>query len=156
MWANMRPTPGAFSICTEMSGSGPRTGTQAAYPTGNPVVDPTGPASGSHRVNGVVPGPSTVRTCVLLSAAQRPRAPAHTPLASVLVSKSSSKGAMYGRMTDIADKGRRSGAGLDQRGGSPKGPCQARGARGVNSHPELPFHSPLSSRGRLHSCHREG
>jgi formylglycine-generating enzyme required for sulfatase activity len=23
---------------------------QAAYPTGNPVVDPTGPASGSHRV----------------------------------------------------------------------------------------------------------
>jgi formylglycine-generating enzyme required for sulfatase activity len=24
---------------------------QAAYPTGNPVIDPTGPASGSHRVN---------------------------------------------------------------------------------------------------------
>ena len=29
---------------------------QAAYPTGNPVVDPTGPASGSTRVSGVVPG----------------------------------------------------------------------------------------------------
>ena len=26
MWANMRPTPGAFSICTEMSGNGPQTG----------------------------------------------------------------------------------------------------------------------------------
>ena len=36
--------------------------------------------------------------------------------------------AMYGRMTDIAQKKRRSGTGLDQRGGSPKGPCQARGA----------------------------
>ena len=32
---------------------------------------------------------------------------------------------MYGRMTDIAEA---EGEGLDQKGGSPKGPCQARGA----------------------------
>ena len=39
---------------------------QAAYPTGNPVVDPTGPASGSLRVGGVVPGTAAGRCCVLL------------------------------------------------------------------------------------------
>ena len=50
---------------------------QAAYPTGNPVVDPTGPASGSLRVHGVVPG-TRGTPCVLLSAPQHPQHPSHT------------------------------------------------------------------------------
>jgi hypothetical protein len=32
MWGNMQPTHGAFLICTEMSGSGPRTGTKRPIP----------------------------------------------------------------------------------------------------------------------------
>ena len=44
------PTPGAFSICTAMSGSGPQTGTQRRTPRTIPTIDPTGPASGSLRV----------------------------------------------------------------------------------------------------------
>ena len=51
---------------------------QAAYPTGNPVVDPSGPASGSYRVIGVVPGTAAGRTCVLLGA-PHPPAPVTTP-----------------------------------------------------------------------------
>ena len=50
---------------------------QAAYPTGNPVVDPTGPASGSIRVYGVVPGATAGRSCVRLGATAR--TPSHRP-----------------------------------------------------------------------------
>ena len=46
----MSPTPGAFSICMEMSGSGLRIGTTLPILLGNPVIDPTGEASGSYRV----------------------------------------------------------------------------------------------------------
>ena len=45
----MRRSPGgAFLICTGMFGSGPGKAVwnQTAYPTGNPVIDPTGPTSG--------------------------------------------------------------------------------------------------------------
>ena len=35
MWVNMRPILGAFSICTEMSMNGPRTGTRQLIRTGN-------------------------------------------------------------------------------------------------------------------------
>ena len=65
---------------------------QAAYPTGNPVVDPTGPASGSYRVIGVVPG--THGGTNLRSAKRNYSPPSHrsSTLASVLVSNSSSKG----------------------------------------------------------------
>ena len=53
--ANMRPICGAFLICMEMSGSGPRIDMQT-YPTDNPVVDPIGPASGfALGSSGVVP-----------------------------------------------------------------------------------------------------
>ena len=48
MRATMPPTLGAFSICTEMSGSGRRTGT-GTYSSGA-QTDPTGAASGSTRV----------------------------------------------------------------------------------------------------------
>ena len=48
---------------------------QAAYPIGNPVIDPTGPASGSLRVlRGGSWSPSG-RTCVRLSAYSTPRSP---------------------------------------------------------------------------------
>ena len=65
---------------------------QAAYPTGNPVADPSGPASGSYRV---VRGGSWINDGSILRSAKRSSG---TPgyrnnlLASVLVSKSSSKG----------------------------------------------------------------
>ena len=47
----------------------------AAYPTDNPTIDPTGPASGSNRVRGVVPGTRRGDPCVRLSATATPRAP---------------------------------------------------------------------------------
>ena len=128
MWGNTRPTRGAFLICTEMCGSGPRTGTRRLIP----------PATRwwilavRHRARigsyGVVPGAPTGRTCVLLSASAHPRHPPLAPLASVLVSNSSSQGSNGRKDDGHGGRGRRSGTGLDQRGGSPKGPCQARGA----------------------------
>ena len=76
---------------------------QAAYPSGNPVVDPTGPASGSIGSTGwfLDTGGTTLRS------AKRERQPPSTRTtssASVLVSNSSRKGAMYGRMTDMAER----------------------------------------------------
>ena len=50
MWANSRPTRGAFFDMHGNVGEWTADRYQAAYPTGNPVVDPTGPASGSYRV----------------------------------------------------------------------------------------------------------
>ena len=90
MWATMRPTLGAFSICTEMSGSGPRTGT-GTYSSGA-QTDPTGPASGSSRVHSgrvldIRHGPAFGHR-----AATAPRASATTPSASVSVSNSSELG----------------------------------------------------------------
>ena len=49
MRATMPRTLGAFSICTEMCGSGRRTGTRQLISSGV-QTDPTGPASGSNRV----------------------------------------------------------------------------------------------------------
>ena len=57
MWGNMRPTRGAFLICTEMSGSGPRTGTRRLIPPATRwwiLADRHRARFGSH---GVVPGP---------------------------------------------------------------------------------------------------
>ena len=51
---------------------------KANYLTGA-QTNPEGPASGSYRVSGVVPGATTGRTCVLLSAAHHPRAPLQRP-----------------------------------------------------------------------------
>ena len=56
MWAIMPPTRGAFSICMEMSMEWTADWYDGTYPVGNPVIDPTGAASGSYRVLGVVPG----------------------------------------------------------------------------------------------------
>ena len=57
MRATMPRTLGAFSICTEMSGSGRRTGTELT--SSGAQTDPTGAASGSLGFFGVVPGTST-------------------------------------------------------------------------------------------------
>ena len=102
MWGNMHRIHGAFSICMEMCGNGRRTGTRHTPPAIRWLTQPD-----RHRArigsSGVVPGTTMERTCVQLSATTSPPATAPTPLASVLVSKSSSKGARYGRMTDIAE-----------------------------------------------------
>ena len=85
---------------------------QAAYPTGNPVVDPTGPSSGSYRV---VRGGSWLDDGPYLrSAAQRlPSGRPRPPPASVLVS--ASQGAMDGRLTD---RRKNSGEESSARGGA--------------------------------------
>ena len=155
MRATMPRILGAFLICTEMCGSGRRTGTELTVREHRPIPQVRHRARpGSH---GVVPGPTTERTCVLLSAAATPRAAAPTTLASVLVSKKASNEEARRRVVQwvccsreviewIAASGfketllamtnyvrkddgycvmeRRSAAGLDQRGGSPNGPCQ--------------------------------
>ena len=63
---------------------------KANYP-GGALTDPVGPASGSLRVYGVVPGTTAGRPCVRLSATATPRAPATSISASVLVSRQSSQ-----------------------------------------------------------------
>ncbi len=68
----MPPTPGAFLICMEMSGSGPRTGTRRLIPPATRwSIRPD-----RHRArigsDGVVPGSTTGRTCVQLSANSGP------------------------------------------------------------------------------------
>ena len=66
---------------------------QAAYPTGNPVVDPTGPASGSNRVTRGGPGTTAGRACVLLRRGTYvPGDRNYSPMASVSVSKKASEG----------------------------------------------------------------
>ena len=109
MWANSRPTRGAFFDMHGNVGEWTADRYQAAYPTGNPVVDPTG-ASGSYRV---VRGGAWYFDGPALRSAKRdyipPERTATTSLASVLVSNSNSKGAMYGRMTGMAE--RKGGAG---------------------------------------------
>ena len=74
MRATMPRILGAFSICTEMCGSGPRTGT-AAYSSGAQTIPQV-----RHRAPpvffGAGPGQRQARTCV--------RPTAHTPRASPL------------------------------------------------------------------------
>ena len=48
MLGSMLPTRGAFSTCIVWEWNADWY--QAAYPTGNPVIDPTGPTSGTSRV----------------------------------------------------------------------------------------------------------
>ena len=91
MWGNMRPTHGAFLICTEMCGNGPRTGTRRPIPLATRWSirpDRHRARFGSH---GVVPGATSGRACVLLSATPSPPATVTATSASVLVSNSSSK-----------------------------------------------------------------
>ena len=86
MLGSMRRTHGAFLICTEMYGNG-SDWFQAAYPTGNPVVDPTGPASGSRLVErggSWYHGGPHLRS---KSVTTTPPVSAAASLASVLVSK---------------------------------------------------------------------
>ncbi|MDG1355746.1 MAG: hypothetical protein P8P90_05805 [Opitutales bacterium] len=103
MWAIIRPTRWAFSICMEMCGSGPQTGTRRPIPAATRWWIPPDRPRARIGSSGVVPGATMERPCVQRSASATPPATATAPLASVLVSKSSSKGAMYGRMTDIAE-----------------------------------------------------
>ena len=62
---------------------------QAAYPTGNPVIDPTGPAFGPDRVAGVVPPTTAVRPAFSY---QRHPGTASAVQASVSFQKYQSKG----------------------------------------------------------------
>ncbi len=85
---SMRPTPGAFLICTAMCGNGSMTGKQTTRVVPSPIL------SVRHRARigsyGVVPGTTAGRTCVRLSAQHPPSARA-TLSASVLVSRQSSQ-----------------------------------------------------------------
>ena len=76
MWVSMRPTHGAFLTCREMCGNGSATGRRTI------LLVPRLTLRVRHRARigsyGVVPGTTTGRTCVLLSAAAHPRATATT------------------------------------------------------------------------------
>ena len=73
MWGNMRPTRGAFLICTEMSGSGPRMLTKLLIHRATlwSILLILGRRArfGS---DGVVPGSASGRTCVQLGATASP------------------------------------------------------------------------------------
>ena len=97
----------------------------------------TGPASGSTRVSR---GGSWYLAGSNLRSAKRgngtPGQPPQATSASVLVSKSNSKGAMYGRMTDMAE--REGGAGRAwTKGAEPKRAMPGTRSPGVISHPNL-------------------
>ena len=90
MWGNIAANPWGFFDMHGNVWEWTADWYQAAYPTGNPVVDPTGPASGSLRV---LRGGSWYNGGTALRSAKRYSTPGHrTHLASVLVSNSSSKG----------------------------------------------------------------
>ena len=120
-WGSTGPTPGAFSICTAMSGSGPQTGTQRRTPRTirqSILPDPHRARIGS---SGVVPGAAEGRPSVRLSATATPRATAALS-ASVLVSKkASSQRARYGRMKYPADGEGGAGRAWTKRAGAQKG-----------------------------------
>ena len=120
-WGSTGPIPGAFSICTAMSGSGPQTGSQRRTPRTirqSILPDPHRARFGS---SGVVPGTTSGRTCVRLSATATPEHP-HPISASVLVSKkASSQRARYGRMKYLADGEGGAGRAWTKRAGAQKG-----------------------------------
>ena len=86
---NFPPTHGAFLICTEMSGNGPRTGTRRLIPPATRwriLAD-------RHRARIGSTGWFLEHDGTYLRSAKRSNTPSYrTALASVLVSKSSSKG----------------------------------------------------------------
>ena len=62
MWAIMRLTLGAFSICMEMCGNGPRTGTKRPTPSATRWWTQTDRHPARIGCGGVVPGATTGRT----------------------------------------------------------------------------------------------
>ena len=98
MWGNTRPTHGAFFDMYGNVFEWANDWYQAAYPTGNPVINPSGPASASYRV---FRGGSwnNVRDGLAFRKARRqqPRAIAPTTLASVSVSKKANKARERGK-----------------------------------------------------------
>ena len=92
---------------------------KANYLTGA-QTDPEGPASGSHRVDGVVPGTTAGRPCVLLSAPHHPQPPYHTS-ASVLVSKQSSQTGRIPNWNCSGEPGSRVRPGKPGRSQAPRG-----------------------------------
>ena len=76
--ANTPPTRGAFLICTEMSGSGPRTGTKRPIPRATRWLIPLDRHRARIGSRGVVPGTTAGRPCVRLCAATPPRLPHHS------------------------------------------------------------------------------
>ena len=61
VWAIFSQIHGAFLICMEMSGNGRQTGIYN-YPSGNPVVDPVGPARGRAKGSEEVLGTMSLRS----------------------------------------------------------------------------------------------
>ena len=136
MRATMPRILGAFLICTEMCGSGRRTGTELTVREHRPIPQDR------HRAPAVFFGAGLgalqARSCVRPPAATTPRATATAALASVLVSKSNRQGAKDGRMTDIATKRGRAGLAWTKGAVAQKGHDRHAEPR-VSSHPRLPF-----------------
>ena len=115
MWVSMPPTHGAFLICMAMCGSGPRTGTKRRIPPATRWLIPLDRHRARIGSDGVVPGTTTGRTCVLLSAAPTPQHPHQHPwlpcwFPTAVVWELCTKGAGH------CQRERRSGTGLDQKG----------------------------------------